>query len=176
MRWETRIHWIWGLLIPGRWYLFFHALGGFLGILTLKWSGLLTAAILLVSVAIGLLYILDVWVKWTSFSLSVSPTGKAFLERHGFGIIAERRINMNMIGTWTFEQTLMGRVFDYGSLSIGALGGPYEYENLGQFRTLRRIIETQGGWMPSPRPNILQNIRDWTSLITLRVLQSLRDI
>ncbi|MBL8099789.1 MAG: hypothetical protein JNK81_11445 [Anaerolineales bacterium] len=151
MRWETRIHWIWGLLIPGRWYILFLATGVILGILILKWSVLISLTILIVFVTISILGLLDIWIKWTSFSLSLSPTGKAFLERHGLGMIAERRINLNMIGTWAFEQSFIGRILDYGSLSIGALGGPYKYENLGNFRILRRIIESQGEWVPNSR-------------------------
>jgi hypothetical protein len=122
-----------------------------MSLLTYTWLGVAMAVITLPLLIIGSYGVLSIRVRWHSFSLSILQGEKALWERHGFGMIAERRINMSMVGSTEFQQTLLGRILDYGSLSIGALGGPYQWENLGHFRTLRRIIESQGEWTPQSR-------------------------
>jgi hypothetical protein len=160
MRWETRVHWLWGLFIPGRWFLLLIALGG-ASFGTFAWLGNIVAAIAFILLSIGSSGIFALWVHWRSFSLTIPHGEKALWERHGFDMIAERRINMNMVGSTEFQQTLLGRILDYGSLSVGALGGPYTWENLGNFRILRRIIESQGEWMPPPGRNLINMLTDW---------------
>ena len=154
MRWETRTHWLWGFLVPGRWYLSLVALAG-AAIWPIRWWGIIMAFIALLLFITGCCGLLATRFHWRNFSLSFLQGEKALWERHGFDMIVERQINFGMVGSITFEQTLMGRILDYGSLSIGALGGPYTWENLGDFRTLRRIIESQSEWMPLPRRNLL---------------------
>lgn len=172
MQWETRKHWFWGLFLPGRWYLLFLILGG-LCVLTFKLSGLIVAGVLIIFSLLGLS---DIWIRWRSFSLSISPAKKAILERNGIVVIAERRININIIGSLTFQQTFMGRIFDYGYLSIGALGGTYQWDYLGQFHILRRVIESQGEWTPRRGPTLFFVISNWASLATRSILQSLHNM
>jgi hypothetical protein len=144
MPWITREHWYWGLALPGRFSLQFVSLGILFAFTPWIWS--LPVAVSLV--ILGLLGMPSVLLRWRAFSLSFLPGGKTLVERNGTVIIAERRIGLTMVGSMTFEQTWMGRILDYVTLTIGALGGPYQWENLGHFRTLRRIVESQGEWMP----------------------------
>lgn len=175
MRWNTREHWYWGFLLPGRWHLLSSVIVVLIA-LTLNGWALLISGVLLVNAILGLLNILS---RWRAFSLSVLPTARTLIERNGRIVIAERQINLGMVGSMTFQQTWMGILFDYGSLSIGALGGPYEWENLGHFRTLRRIIESQGEWMPPPRRALINMLTDWIRQVirlTNRFLLNLQQI
>lgn len=172
MHWETRVHWVWGLLMPTRWFLFLSAMGG-LGVLTFEWWGVLAALLLLTIAFWGFS---NVWIHWRSFSLSFNPAERVLWERHGLVMVTERRINMGLVGSMAFRQTIMGQILDYGSLSIGALGGPYEWENLGHFRTLRRIVETQGEWMPRPRPVVIPMLRAHIGSLVLRAQRFWRDL
>jgi hypothetical protein len=170
------VHWLWGYFIPGRWYLLLLALA-ILSVFAIRAWGLVVAPITLALLFIGGSGLLALRLHWRSFSLSFVRGEKSIWERHGFEMITERRINMSMVGTTEFQQTLFGHILDYGSLSVGALGGPYEWENLGQFRTLRRIIESQGEWLPPPRINfltILINLLRQIARLTSRLLANVQ--
>ena len=157
MPWTTREHWLWGLVIPGR----FHFLSIMLGLLvvfsSLPWKWPITILFGL----IGIAGIPEIEFRWRSFSLSILPFAKMLIERNGIVMVAERQINLGMAGSITFAQTWMGQILDYGTLTIGAMGGPYQWENLGNFRTMRRIIESQGEWMPRPRRTLLNVFAEW---------------
>lgn len=144
MEWTTRTHWIWGILIPGRFYLLLVLIAavGFLA----PWRWVILLAVLLLMVALAGLIL--TWAQWQTFSLIAVPGENSLLERDGIAVISERRINLTAVASLVFRQSLLGRLLDYGSLSIVALGGPYEWRNIGQFRTLRRIVENGGNWMP----------------------------
>jgi len=175
MRWTTREHWLWGIALPGRFYLLSLSLATLISLT--PWSWKWHAAILLST--LGGLGISSILYRWRAFSISFPSGGRVLLEQNGLVMIAERRINLGMVGSMTFRQTLMGRLLDYGSLPVGALGGPYEWENLGQFRTLRRIIESQGEWRPPTRGVIFDIFSNWIrQLIQLvsQVLMNLRQI
>ena len=163
MRWETRTHWLWGLLFPSQWYLLSIALAS-LSLLTFGWTRVAIFYIGLALATIGFLGLFFIILHWRSFSLSIHQGEKALWERerhdYGFGMFAERRISMSIVGSTEFQQTLLGRIFDYGSISLGTLGGLYQWENIGNFRTLRRIIESQGDWMPPPRINLFNIFTD----------------
>ena len=175
MRWTTREHWLWGLVLPGRFCLLSILLGMLVALTPWIWKW---PAVILLS-SLGCLGIPTTLYKWRAFSISFPPGGRVLIEQNGIVMIAERRINLGMIGSMTFRQTLMGRLLDYGSLSVGALGGPYEWENLGHFRTLRRIIESQGEWRPPTTMVILHIISDWIQQFfrfMSQVLMNLRQI
>ena len=139
MNWETRHHWLWGLLLPCRWCLLLAILG--LAGFTIRNLWISLAGILaLAGAVIGFLLVLA---QWRSFTILIFPEEQILWERQGFATIHERRINLRMTGSILFRQSPMGMLFDYGSLSIIALGGPYEWENLGNFRILRRMIENR---------------------------------
>jgi hypothetical protein len=142
MAWETRTHWLWGFLRPGFWYLLLAILGS-AGMLTGDRSFVIVGLLLLLVAGIGVWVL---WNQWHSFSISLDK--QTVRERRGFAMTSDRHIYFGMIGSILYRQTPIGRLLDYGSLSITAMGGPFEWENLGQFRTLRRIIDSQGEWMP----------------------------
>lgn len=147
MQWNTREHWFWGLALPGRVPILFILVGTLLTFTSSIWI-VFTGLCLMV---VGLAALSDIFFHWQAFLLAFPPGGGVLLERNGRRLIVERRIGLTMVGNITYEQTLIGRFFDYGTLMVGALGGPYRWENLGGFRTLRRIIDSQGGWMPPTR-------------------------
>jgi uncharacterized membrane protein YdbT with pleckstrin-like domain len=144
MEWTTRTHWLWGILAPARFYLLPVPVAVYLLLLQWQWS-ILTALVLL---GIALTGFIISWVNWQTFSIIAVPGEHSLLERDGFAMVSERHINLNMVGSLVFRQSLLGRLLDYGSLSIVALGGPYEWRNIGRFRTLRRIVESGGSWAP----------------------------
>lgn len=147
MPWITREHWFWGFVLPGRVPILFILVGTLLTLLSSIWIVIMALGMIIV----GLATLSEIFFHWRAFTLVFPPGEGILLERNGRRLIVERRIGLNMVGNITYEQTLMGRFFDYGTLIIGALGGPYRWENLGSFRTLRRIIDNQGGWMPPTR-------------------------
>jgi len=143
------------------------------GFTTFQWWGVLSAFLLLVVSAVGF-YIN--WTRWHTFSLSINPGDRAIWERNGFGMIAERRINLGFVGSLLFSQTIMGRLLDYGTLSVGVMGGPYEWQNVGRFRTLRRIIESNCEWTPQPRIALRVSIRERLNLVTIYFRQTLEHL
>lgn len=161
MDWETRVHWWWGFFLPARWCMALITLSG-LGLLTFTRWGI---AIAICLAMISIMGLSEVWVRWHSFAISISSSDKVIWERYGRVIVVERQINLAFAGSLTFKQNLMGRFFDYGSLSIGAMGGPYEWENLGHFRTLRRILESRGEWMPRPRLRLYDEAERWARVL-----------
>lgn len=144
MRWETRVHWLWGLIFPAFGYLLLFLLAG-LALAFLGSFGYLVAFLL---AAVGIVRISHTWAMWLSFSLGFLPNDNVLVERHGLVMVVEQHINTSLMGGVVFKQSPMGRLLDYGTLSVHAIGGPYEWENIGHFRTLRRIIETRGAWLP----------------------------
>ena len=171
MPWTTRVHWIWGLILPGRFYFLSLLLSVLVAFIpwTWRWPFVIFLATL------GILGFPGILFKWRSFSLTFPPGGNAMIEQNGMVIIAERRINLAMVGSMTFQQTLMGRILDYGSISIGGLGGPFEWENIGQFRALRRIIESQGEWMPPTGNVFFTMLVGWIRQINRLMTQLLRN-
>jgi hypothetical protein len=136
MQWVTRRHWFWGLILPARWYLLL-AMLGLAGRLTDLWS-IRAAAWLLGVAGMGFLMIL---IRWRNFTLSITPGERVLWERSGLLLTSERRVNLGLAGSIQFRQTPGGRMLDYGTISIVALGGPYEWGNMSGFETLRRIVE-----------------------------------
>lgn len=155
MSWITREHWYWGLVLPGRVPILFIFMGTLLMITPSIWTMFLGLCL----IGMGLAAFLGIFWHWHAFSLSFPASGGFLLERNARHLLMERRIGLSVVGNFTFEQTLAGRFFDYGTLTIGALGGPYQWENLGGFRTLRRIIDSQGTWMPPPANPLTSGIR-----------------
>lgn len=151
MRWITRTHWLWAFFIPGWWViptivvsvtigLWLGSLGGMLGLLGI--IGCLSIIFVAASQA------WQIWQHWRSFSLSIGSGDKELLEERGLRVIAIRKISLGFIGCLTFQQTVMGRLLDYGTLSITSMGGPFEWQNLGDFHTICRIVESRGEWLP----------------------------
>ncbi|HLO13659.1 MAG TPA: hypothetical protein VK206_02445 [Anaerolineales bacterium] len=165
MPWTTREHWYWGFVLPGRFPLLLLSVGVPFAFTPWIW-GLPVALLLIIPSLVG---IAGALFRWRAFFLSFLPGGKTLVERNGPVIIAERRISLTMVGSMTFEQTMMGRILDYGTLTVGAMGGPYQWENLGHFRTLRRIIESQGEWMPPTGNALFRLLGRWIRQATLWV-------
>ena len=168
MSWTTREHWFWGLVLPGRVPLVFMLASSLLTLTSSIW--IVFTGICLIGV--GLAALSQIFFHWQAFSLTFPGEGRFLLERNGRRLIVERRIGLTMVGNITYEQTLAGRFFDYGTLTVGALGGPYRWENLGRFRTLRRIIDSQGGWMPPAGNPLAGALARWTGSASL-LLRSL---
>ena len=156
MSWETRTHWFDGLLWPSRGYVVL-ALLGVASFFTRNAWCILAGILALVSAGIGFSIIRTLW---RNFTLSVSLGERAIRERHGFNIISERYINLGMIGSVSIVQRPLGRLFDFGDMTINALGGPYEWKNVGHFHTVRRIVESRGEWLPDPPVAVRLNVRE----------------
>ena len=148
MIWQTRTHWLSGLLWPGRGFVAL-ALLGVAGFFTRNAGLILAGFLALVAAGIG---ISITSVLWHNFSLSVLLEERAIREQRGFTVTSERYINLEMIGSVVMVRRPLGRLLDYGDLAIVSLGGPYEWKNLGNFHILRRIVESRGEWLPDP-PN-----------------------
>ena len=160
MSWETRMHWLWGLVLPGRWYVLLTMLGLACLLTAFTW-GIIAGLVMLAISGFG--FSVN-WFEWHNLTLAITRGERTMWERRGFAMTSERRINLGMAGSMQFCQTPMGRLLDYGTLSIVALGGPYEWENIGNFRTLRRIIESNCEWMPQQRVVIRVAMRERLSL------------
>lgn len=169
MLWNTREHWFWGLVLPGRLAILCTAVGTLL--IPTPWFWTVFTGICLM--VVGLVALFEIFFHWQAFSIAFPAGEGVLLERNGRRLIVERRIGLTMVGNITYEQTLPGRLFDYGTLTIGALGGPYRWENLGRFRTIRRIINSQGSWIPpAGNPLLLALHRQFRS--SVRMLRGLQ--
>lgn len=168
MPWITRDHWFWGFLLPGRWYLFLATLG-LACLLTFNTWGMIAGVLMLIMAGLGFS---TIWIHWHSFTLLIAPGERMLWERRGLSMFSDRKINLQIVSSMLFRQTPMGRLLDYGNISLVAMGGPYEWENLGRFRTLRRIIESNGAWMPRPRIPVRHALRERFGLLISFVRQS----
>ncbi|HWU67987.1 MAG TPA: PH domain-containing protein [Stenotrophobium sp.] len=85
---------------------------------------LLLLGVLLLPVVVGLIVLLVVYVRYQSTELAI--TNRRIIAK--FGFISRRTIELNLgkIEGIEVSQTVLGRIFDYGSLTMSGVGSLQE--------------------------------------------------
>ena len=83
-------------------------------------SGLLFFGVLLLPVVIGLFLLLSAWIKYKTTELAV--TNKRVIVKTG--LISRKTLELNLAKAESIQvdQSLMGRLFDFGSLQVNGTG------------------------------------------------------
>jgi uncharacterized membrane protein YdbT with pleckstrin-like domain len=110
-----------------------------------EWRLIALGLVLLAAFGLGLVFLVAAWVRYRSTELAV--TSRRVVAK--FGFVSRRTIEMNLakVETVQVEQSVAGRLFDFGSLIISGAGIPQEpipgISQPMEFR--RRLLEAQDG-------------------------------
>lgn len=87
-----------------------------------KWSlwHLIALGILLLPVVIGLFFLLQAYIRYKTTELAI--TTKRVIVKVGFIRRSTVEININKVESVQVDQSLLGRVFDFGTLVISGAG------------------------------------------------------
>ncbi len=125
VRFHSRIHWI--IYVPG---IVLIVLGFAVGILLQRFgpvtdSGNVPSLIAIaVGVVFGLLSVLRAW--WRRLTTEVTVTENRIVYKRGFIRRHTFEMNMNKVESVHVNQSVLGRIFDYGDILIRGTGSSFE--------------------------------------------------
>ena len=94
---------------------------GHISLWSLSWL-IALGALLLVVFGLGLICWLIVYIKYKTTELAI--TNKRVIAKFGFISRRTIEININKVESIQVDQTLLGRIFNYGTLLISGAGNP----------------------------------------------------
>ena len=134
VRYITNVHWI--VYVPGALMLVLGVAAYFGSYLSAQLATLwqVLAAMLLV---LGVLMLLTAWFRrWTT---EIAVTNKRIIYKRGFIQRRTAEMNMDKVASVDVKQSILGRIFDYGTVTVQAAGmtledlpmieGPLQFRN-----------------------------------------------
>ena len=118
VRYVTNVHWI--VYLPGA-FLLLLALGAFAGsyIAEQAISALWLVLSAMLAVAGGLMLIAAWFRRWTT---EIAITNRRIIYKRGFIQRHTAEMNMDKVASVDVKQSILGRVFDYGTVRVQAAG------------------------------------------------------
>jgi uncharacterized membrane protein YdbT with pleckstrin-like domain len=121
---ESRIHWM--IFIPSM-LLFLVAIAGFIvyaGVEAPDDAHILSYSLMAVGLVSGLVTFVAAWFRrWTT---EVAVTDRRIIYKHGFINRHTVEMNMDKVESVDVDQTVFGRLFDYGDITVRGTGSGIE--------------------------------------------------
>jgi uncharacterized membrane protein YdbT with pleckstrin-like domain len=119
VRYQGSTHWM--LYLPA----ILLAVGG-VAILILTWATFQPYGFLLALACLGLGFILAVRAWWKRWTTEIAVTDRRVIYVHGFFDRQSVEVHMNQVESVDVDQSLLGRLFDYGDVTIHGTGNTYD--------------------------------------------------
>jgi uncharacterized membrane protein YdbT with pleckstrin-like domain len=84
---------------------------------------LLVFGVLLLPVAVGLVLLVLAYIRFKSIEMAV--TTKRVIVKHGFITRNTIEINLNKVESLKVEQSILGRIFDFGTIVVAGTGASH---------------------------------------------------
>ncbi|MEO8298837.1 MAG: PH domain-containing protein [Burkholderiales bacterium] len=86
------------------------------------WYLIAGGVLLLPALGLGLVFLVMAWVRYKTTELAI--TNKRVIVKHGFVQRRTVEININKVESIQVDQTILGRMFNFGTLLIAGAGTP----------------------------------------------------
>jgi uncharacterized membrane protein YdbT with pleckstrin-like domain len=117
VRYITNVHWI--VFLPGALMLVL-ALAAFIGSYTSQSLALLWQVLAAMLFVLAALMLLTAWFRrWTT---EIAVTNKRIIYKRGFIQRRTAEMNMDKVASVDVKQSILGRIFDYGNVTVQAAG------------------------------------------------------
>ena len=117
VRYITNIHWI--VFLPGALMLVL-AFAAFIGSYTSQAMALLWQVMAVMLFVLATLMLLTAWFRrWTT---EIAVTNKRIIYKRGFIQRRTAEMNMDKVASVDVKQSILGRIFDYGNVTVQAAG------------------------------------------------------
>jgi len=117
VRYITNIHWI--VFLPGALMLVL-AFAAFIGSYTSQAMALLWQVMAVMLFVLAALMLLTAWFRrWTT---EIAVTNKRIIYKRGFIQRRTAEMNMDKVASVDVKQSILGRIFDYGNVTVQAAG------------------------------------------------------